>query len=296
MVSRPADDGLDPDRIGVVGGGMIGSAVARALVPHHPVTVQDPSAEARQHAEEFGARAVRQLAEHGTPPIVLLALPGPDQVREVVAELLTAERRPLVVVDHSTIDPDTTREVAALAAEHDVGHLDAPILGRPHRVGEWTLPVGGDAATLARVRGVLELLARRVVHVGPIGSGNVVKLLNNLMFGAINAITVETMATAARLGLDPAVYAETIADSGAASVSGLFRELAPKIVAEDHTPTFSVDLLTKDNQLAVEMARAAGIRLDVAEAVLALDRAAQAAGLGALDTSAMVQLFGDGAG
>lgn len=281
--------------VGVVGAGLIGTAVLGALVPQRPVVVHDPSVAARERAQAAGARTVDTLAELQAP-VVLLSLPGPDQVRAVATELWAASYRPDVVVDLSTVDPDTTRTLAEQASGHGIAHLDAPILGRPHRVGAWTLPVGGEPEALGRVRPVLDLLASRVVHVGPSGSANVLKLLNNLMFGAINAITVETMATAARLGLDPAVYADTIADSGAASVSGLFRELAPKIVAEDYSPTFSVDLLTKDNRLAVEMAQGAGIRLDVAEAVLALDRAAQTAGLGALDTSAMVQLFAEDTG
>ena len=295
MIPRHRPAGTDREPVGVVGAGLIGSAIVSILVHHHPVTVQDPSARARRAAEDAGATAVTGLGEVEMPQVVLLALPGPDQVRAVTTELLAAEQCPDVVVDLSTVDPDTTREVAQRSASRGLGHLDAPILGRPHRVGAWTLPVGGEAAALERVRGILERLATKVVHVGPSGSGNVLKLLNNLMFGAINAITVETMAAAARLGLDPAVYADTIADSGAASVSGLFRELAPKIVDGDFAPTFSVDLLTKDNRLAVEMAQAAGIRLDVAEAVLALDRAAQTAGLGELDTSAMVQLFDEDA-
>lgn len=283
--------------VGVVGAGMIGSAIIERLVPDGPVLVWDPSPAARDRAVAAGASAVAQLSELVTASVVLLALPGPDQVRAVVTELLAGrddhgdpDRSGLaVLVDLSTVDPTTTRDLAEQASAVGVGHLDAPILGRPHRCGQWTLPVGGSAESLAVAEPVLARLASRIVPVGESGQGNVVKLLNNLMFGAINAITVETMAAAERLGLDPGVYATTLAESGAASVSGLFTELAPKIISGDVSPTFSIDLLAKDNRLALAMIEPTGLRLELAETVVALNHAAQAAGLGALDTSAMIQ-------
>nr|WP_275588409.1 NAD-binding protein [Microlunatus panaciterrae] len=118
-----------------------------------------------------------------------------------------------------------------------------------------------------------------------------VKLLNNLMFGAINAITAETMGAAAHLGLDPGLYYTTLAESGAASVSNLFKEIAPKMVAGDWSPAFTIDLLAKDNRLALAMIEGAGLEPPVAQAVVRANAAAQAAGLGSLDTSAMVRLL-----
>lgn len=279
--------------VGVVGAGTIGSAIIERLLPDGPVLVWDPSPAARDRAVASGATAAPRLTDLVTAPIVLLALPGPDEVRAVVTELLAglgdAVDQLRVVVDLSTVDPATTRDLAEQASELGVGYLDAPILGRPHRCGRWTLPVGGRAEILALAQPVLARLASRIVPVGESGQGNVVKLLNNLMFGAINAITVETMAAAQRLGLDPGVYARTLAESGAASVSGLFTELAPKIISGDVSPTFSIDLLAKDNRLALAMIEPTGLRLELAETVVALNQAAQAAGLGALDTSAMIQ-------
>jgi 3-hydroxyisobutyrate dehydrogenase len=132
---------------------------------------------------------------------------------------------------------------------------------------------------------------RGVIRVGDVGSGSAVKLLNNLMFGAISAITAETMAAAERLGIDPQTYYTTLADSGAASVSNLFREIAPKIAARDWSPAFTVDLLAKDNRLGLAVIEEAGITSRVARAVCDLNEQGRSAGLGSLDTSALVQLF-----
>ncbi|SDS37949.1 NAD(P)-dependent oxidoreductase [Actinopolymorpha singaporensis] len=281
--------------VGIVGTGTMGSAVADVLRPHHRLVVWDVDEASVRRQEAAGSVVATDVAELATEAdVVLLSLPGPDVVRTVVAGecgVLAAASGPRVIADLSTVDPGTARAMATAAAEAGVGYLDAPVLGRPHRCGAWTLPVGGAEADLALARPVLEKVASRVIRVGDVGAGSILKLLNNLMFGAINAITAETMAAAERLGLDPQTYYSTLADSGAASVSNLFREIAPKIAARDWSPAFTVDLLAKDNRLGLAVLEDAGITPPVARAVVGLNEDARSAGLGALDTSALVQLF-----
>ena len=146
------------------------------------------------------------------------------------------------MVDHSTADPETARFAAELLGEAGIGWLDAPVLGRPTAVGKWALPVGATDGALARARPVLESYAGHVFEVGGPGAGHTIKLLNQMMFGAINAMTAEMMATAARLGVAPGRLYEIITASQAGTVSNLFRELGQRI-AEDRfdDPTFSVD-------------------------------------------------------
>jgi 3-hydroxyisobutyrate dehydrogenase-like beta-hydroxyacid dehydrogenase len=193
-------------------------------------------------------------------------------------------------VDTSTVDPDTTRRMAAEAAKAGVGYLDAPVLGRPDACGRWTMPVGGDAGTLERVRPALEALGG-IAHVGGSGSGNAIKLLNNLMFGAINAVTAEVFAAAERVGVSPERFYETVAASDAATVSNLFRALGPKILERDFSPTFAMSLLDKDNRLAVEMMERAGAPVMVGDMVKSLNGLALAAGHSGEDTSALVKVY-----
>src|SRR5699024_7278661 len=173
-----------------------------------------------------------------------------------------------IVVDLSTIDPDTARDAASTLAERGIVYMDSPVLGRPERCGSWTLVVGGPRAEFDFAAKLLkETIATRVVRVGDVGSGSVVKLLNNLMFGAINAVTAEALTLCEAQGVDSSEFVNAVAESGAATVSNLFKELAPRMVANDYNPTFSLDLLTKDNRLALKLARSRDMEAPVAATV-----------------------------
>jgi 3-hydroxyisobutyrate dehydrogenase-like beta-hydroxyacid dehydrogenase len=283
-------------RIGLVGVGTMGTLIASALAKAgHRVVVCDVDPHAVQRAREFGAIAVdhpQNVAEQ--TDVILLVLPGPTQIEAAVTGdrgLLGGTQAGQVIVDMSTVDPATTRRMGTLAQDVGVEYLDAPILGRPSAFGSWVLPVGGEPAVVARCRPVLEELARKVIHVGPLGAGNTLKLLNALMFSAINAMTAEMMAVSMKAGLPPRVLFETIAESQAATVSGLFKEVGAKIVARDFAPVFSIDLLGKDNRLAIDMARACGAPPILASTVQVLNELASARGLGPEDTSALVKVY-----
>lgn len=285
------------ERIGLVGFGIMGTAMAPRLIDAgYEVTVFDTSRAAMDRARGVGcATAETPSGIARQARITIVSLPRPEHVVQVVRVgddcLLSAAREGSVIVDTSTVDPATSQQNAAAARLVHVGYLDAPVLGRPAGVGGWTLPIGGEAGDIETATPVLKTFAARVVHVGPSGRGNVIKLLNNLMFGAINAVTCEVFAAAERLGVEQALLFDTIADSGAATVSNLFRELGPKIVEREFAPNFSVDNLEKDIGLGLAMARASGSKLEVSEAVQRLNRQAQAAGLGSEDSAAVVKII-----
>ncbi len=282
--------------VGVIGLGAMGGRMVPALLEaEHEVIVHDVSSAAVERAVNNGAKAAMSGAEVGAASqVVLLSLPLPTHVVQVVTGemgLLSNPAKGLVLVDTSTVDPNTTRRLANEAAALHVDYLDAPVLGRPDACGRWSLPVGGDPEALKTARPALDALACNVVHVGESGAGNAIKLLNNLMFGTINAITAEVFAAAALVGVSPRKFYQTIADSGAAAVSGLFRELGPKMLERDFSPTFTVDLLYKDNSLAMEMIEEAGASVIVGNAVMTLNGLARAAGYGIEDTSATVKVY-----
>jgi|SRR5665811_191692 len=283
-------------KIGIIGLGTMGMPMTRALVvAGHRVIAYDVSASALERAANAGAETVTSSEEVGaTAQVVLLSLPTPAHVEAVVAGndgVLTRPTKDLVVLDTSTVDPETTRRMVVKANAAGVDYLDTPVLGRPDACGAWTFPVGGDPDALERAKPVLEALGRKVIHVGPSGSGNAVKLLNNLMFGAINAIAAETMAACEAVGVSPRTYYETVVDSGAATVSPLFRELGPKILAGDFSPAFTIDLLHKDVSLALAMMKDGGISPDIGDVVLAQIDRARIAGLGQEDTGAIVKQY-----
>ena len=256
----------------------------------------DPSEEARKNLKALGAEVAESPAGVASrADMVIMFLPGPAQVESCVAGpdgLLSTARPGLVIVDMSTIDPGTTRCMAILSRQKNVGYLDAPVLGRPATVGKWALPVGGAEEDIEKCAPVFQLLAAKFFHIGGPGSGNKVKLLNQLMFGAINAMTAEMMAVSEKVGIPPKVLFETITSSQAGTVSNLFKELGSRIVEDDYThPTFPVDLLCKDVRLAIAMAKESGAPPLLAGTVQFANEMAQSQGFGASDTAVMWKSF-----
>ena len=223
-------------------------------------------------------------------PVVVLSLPTPAVVRSVVDELATASPGPMVR-DTSTIGPDTAQGCRERLAEAGGDYADCPILGRPESVGSWTIPVGGTPAAAATSEEVLAPVARRVVRVGEVGAAATLKVLNNLMLGAINAVTAEVLVLSQASGLDPAVFVDTVVDSGAASVSGLFKDDGPRAVSGDFRPTFSLELMGKDNGLALDLADRHRVPMPVGRAAQLLNTMGLAAGLGGQDSIAVVRVL-----
>lgn len=279
--------------IGLIGAGTMGISAGRKILEGgYLLVAHDSSPHAQENARGIGAKVTKSPVEVAKETeIVLMFLPGPKEVESCMTGsegLLSGSRHGLSIVDMSTVDPGTTQRMAGLARQMGVGYLDAPVLGRPASVGNWVLPVGGSKEDLDRCKPVLQLFAAKIFHIGDSGAGNKVKLLNQLMFGAINAMTAEMMAIAERLEIEPKILYETISASQAATVSGLFKELGRRIAGEDYdNPTFTVDLIVKDVRLAVQMAKEGKAPPILGRAVELINEMAQAQGLGRADTAIM---------
>lgn len=141
------------------------------------------------------------------------------------------------------------------------------------------------------VADVFEPLSRKVVHVGGVDAAATLKVANNLVFSVINAVTAEALLLAKAAGLDPGVFVDIAVDSGAATVNGLFRSIAPRAVDGDFAPMFSLDLVRKDNDLAVRLAASLGLELSVGLAARDLRDRAVVAGHGAEDSVAALRLL-----
>jgi 3-hydroxyisobutyrate dehydrogenase len=139
---------------------------------------------------------------------------------------------------------------------------------------------------------VLEGIATRVFHAGASGTGHTIKLLNNLMFAAINTVTAEVIGACEHLDVPPERFLEVVGGSAAATVSPLFLNLVPRML-EPAPPVFTLDLMKKDLKLAVEMCKAGGATLYLAPALQTVTDLATAAGLGHKDSAALVELYRD---
>ncbi len=195
------------------------------------------------------------------------------------------------VVDLSTIDPEATRDFAARLAARGVTLLDAPVTGGDSgaRNATLTIMVGGPAAAFERVRPILAHLGRRIVHVGPSGSGQMLKACNQILC-AVNLLGVcEAVQLARAGGLDLTGMIETLATG--AGGSWALTNLGPKIAAGDFQPAFMVRLIQKDLRIVQAAAQRRGVPLPGTALAQQLFRAVEAAGGGDLGTQALIRVY-----
>jgi 3-hydroxyisobutyrate dehydrogenase len=226
--------------------------------------------------------------------VVMSSLPDPAAVRRAYLGpdgVLSTIKAGATLIDLSTIDPETWREVAAAAKAKGADCIDAPVSGGPLEAGNGKLVflLGGDAAVLERVRPVLTTLGTDLHHIGPLGSGLVVKIVNNMMSIANVAVAAEAMVLGVKAGVEPKRLFEILSTSGGRSHHFLKR--FPNVLAGDFTPNFGIGLSRKDIALALAMAGKLEMPVPLASAVRQVYEAANAQGFGGLDMAGVTRLY-----
>lgn len=167
-----------------------------------------------------------------------------------------------VVVNMSTVDPGVNIRMGEALAPKGIDFVDAPVMGSPSGVGSWAFALGGSDEALAKIKDVLLVLSgseEKLFHIGPLGHGNKLKLLNNMMLGAIDACAAETMALAEHMGLSQKTLIDVAVAANARVLSNAYKEIGTRIAEGRYDePTFTVDMLIKDNKLCLDMAREYG--------------------------------------
>jgi len=209
--------------VGVIGLGAMGRPMAEYLVDAGvPTSVLDVDADVRQQVVERGAKPARTLTEIADNDVILVVVPSEEDVRTVCLGedgLLSAPRDGSVIVISASVTPETCEDIAKAGAPHGVSVLDAALTGgvRGAESGEINLLVGGDEAVLDRIRPSLEPWTKAVHHLGPLGSGQVGKTVNNLCHWIQISGVHEAMLLGRRLGVAPSKLREALLDSPAAS-------------------------------------------------------------------------------
>jgi 3-hydroxyisobutyrate dehydrogenase-like beta-hydroxyacid dehydrogenase len=195
-----------------------------------------------------------------------------------------------VVADTSTIDPETARRIAHLVEEAGAGHLDSPVSGSVSVVerGELTIMAGGRGDDLDAARPVLDVLASRIFHMGDHGTGAAMKLAVNAVVGALNLAVAEALVLAEKAGIERSTAYEVFASSVVAAPYVLYKRDA--FEQPEETPVaFSLNLVAKDLDLILELARRVGASMEQAAANREAVRRALAAGFGDADISAIAE-------
>jgi 2-hydroxy-3-oxopropionate reductase len=285
-------------RIGFIGLGVMGRPMAEHLVrAGHQVTVHNRSQGPVRALVEAGAKAASSAAEaaDGAEVVITMVPDSPDVEAVVLGErgVLEAARRGLLLIDMSTIRPDTAREVAEAAAARGVRFLDAPVSGGQAGAVEATLSimVGGSAEDFQAARPLLETLGRTIVHVGPVGAGQTVKAANQLIVAGVIELVSEAIVLleAHQVEMGPAV--EVLA--GGLAGNQVLERKAADMLAHRFDPGFRIDLHHKDLQIVQAAARDAGVAVPVTALVAQMLVSLRSLGRGGLDHGAILTLIED---
>ncbi|MDB5321520.1 MAG: garR [Phycisphaerales bacterium] len=234
------------------------------------------------------AETPREAAE-GAEVVFVCVTDTPD-VRAVLTGaggVVEATRPGLIVVDHSTISPTATREMAAELARKQTVLLDAPVSGGDvgARNGTLSIMVGGPAEEFAKVEPLLRHMGKTITHCGPSGTGQLTKLVNQILVSVTNLAVSEALVFAKNNGLDAEKTVTAL--SGGAAGSWQLQNLGPRMLKGDFAPGFTIDLQQKDLRLVIEAAAQAKTPLPALALVHQLFTSAQAAGRGRDGTQAL---------
>ncbi len=288
---------MSQTRIGVVGVGVMGSAIAgRFLQTGHVVTVRDRDAEKTAPLAARGAHvAASAQALMESCDVVILSLNTAEIVEAVVfgADGLAAHARAdLLLIDMSSTDPKATAAMGArLRSETGMGWVDAPLSGGAPAAteGRLTLMMGGEERDVERAKGVLSAVAANMTHMGPCGAGQTTKLINQVLC-ACNFLAV---AEATRLALDAGVDAKRIpaALAGGRADSRILQEFMGKMARFDLTPTGRIDNMLKDLEATQRFSMGLRTPMPLTNLITDLHRMMVAAGIGGEDSAAYMKMF-----
>ena len=281
-------------KIGYIGLGNMGGPMCRNLIKgvNHEVVVHDLNPAAIEACTALGATAAASLAELAAGcDVIFTSLPTPKHVESVCATIAEHAAAGTVLIDLSTNAPAVVRRLHDELAARGIGFLDAPVTGGVARAveGSIVVMVGGEAAAVEAQRGLLQAFSGQVVHVGPVGSASVAKLVNNMLALCNMAVAAEGLMIGAMAGIDLTTLAGIIGNGSGDSVG--FRSMVTRGLKGDFKASFALDLAYKDLGLAVDLAAEYGVPGLLAPEALNLMRMARGMGLGGQDSTAVLQVY-----
>ena len=277
--------------LGIMGGGMAG----RLLDAGFPVTVYNRSAERARAPEGKGAVVADSPRAAASEADIVFSMVADDAASRAMWDgergALAGARKGSIVVECSTVTVTRARELADAATRAGCIFIDAPVTGSKMQAagGELLFLVGAEDDALARIRPALEVMGKTIIHLGPVGSGALVKLINNFLCGVQAASLAEAIAVIERSELDRDRTVQAIVNGSPGSP--VMKTLASRILADDFSPNFYLHLLVKDMGYAIAEGESRGVPMKTAATALEVLRGAMAQGYGDRDMAAVVQQF-----
>ncbi len=283
--------------VGFIGLGRMGGNMCRNVIAKsgQEVLVYDLSADAVEACVKAGGRAASSVGELvEAADVIFSSLPRPENVEEIAlgpGGIAERAKSGTVYIDLTTSSPELARRIATVLKEKDIEMLDAPVSGGPAgaEAGTLGIMVGGDEEVFEAYKELIETFAANVIHVGPIGSGLIVKLVNNLL-GIASVVTAsEGLMVAKAAGVDPRKLDAAIRVSTGDSLA--YRALADNAISGDYTAAFALDLAYKDIHLLLELADQVSVPTPMGASTHNLMRMARGLGHGQEDPTVVMRVY-----
>src|SRR5881296_2631396 len=282
--------------VGFIGVGNMGNPMAyNVLKSGFPMLVFDLNPKAMENLIQAGAKRAGSAQEvvEGSE-VVLTSLPASPDVEAMYLEpggLVERAKPGTILIDLSSVLPSTPRKIEPRAKARGVHFLEAPVSGgvTGARAATLALMVGGDAEPLSRARPVLRAIGPNIFHVGPVGAGNTVKAINNMMASVNSLAMMEGVVLGVKAGLDPMTIYEVVKTSSGGSKA--LERIPTALVPRKFEPGFKVRLMNKDLETFNTIAKELHVPVSFANVAQRYQQAAMAAGLADQDTSVVMTII-----
>ena len=285
------------ERVGWIGLGIMGSRqAANVRRAGFELTVYNRTREtAEAWAREHGATVAESPADvAGSSDVVFSMVVDGAQVEKVLlgeSGAVEGAHEGLLCVDMSTIAPSDTRRIGAALREHGVRFVDAPVTGSAPKAADGTLTImaGGEAADFERAKPMFDAMGELIVHAGPLGHGEMIKLINNAVAAANASTVAQALLVGAATGVDLDAL-ERVMGAGAGGSAMLALKAGP-MREHDYTTLFKLEHMLKDVRLCLEAGQGAGVPFPAAASAREVLTAGMGRGLGDADFAALVEVL-----
>jgi 3-hydroxyisobutyrate dehydrogenase len=274
----------------------MGYLVAARLAHEFSLLVFDLDTVQTQRAvAELGATPIRQPQDVAQADAVVLCLPSPAVSRAVLEQIAPHLAKSKAVIETSTVNPDDVQACERMLAPHGVRIIDASILAGVSQMqaGTATLLLGGDESVVAELQPVLDAIASRQIHFGPVGAGAAAKVINNAVAHAVMIVVAEAGSMATAAGVDCQKLIGLLSDAQMGLHRPLTHRYAERVVQGNYEGGMPLDAARKDSTLALQLAQSLGVPLFAIQGSHSVYEMAAAAGYGREDYAAVARLWAD---